>query len=168
MMHPMDRIKRKYVPDLTGYMAQCEMNYVLMMRLFRLSENQSQSISKGQRSLANLGVIDDEKVALPFLINVDEQAKYTTTLNLTVELVKSEWVSPIKLRVRLYHDAQMAEVLERNRNHAPKSANPYPRQIKHYPDDKFQRNELLHQCLKRCFESSADKIAVPVITYSED
>ncbi|WP_205859198.1 DUF1249 domain-containing protein [Pleionea sediminis] len=163
----MDRLNRKYVPDLTEYMAQCEVNYALMIRLLNLSQEPKEN--HADSSQVNAALIEDDSAAtLPFHIEIYEETRYTTTLNLSVELLKSEWVSPVKMRVRLYHDAQMAEVLEPNRNHAPRSSHAYPKQVQHYPDDKYQRNELLNQFLRRCFHHETEQVVMPVITYAEN
>ncbi len=158
--------KRKYIPDLTEYMTQCEVNYALIMRLFRVHEQiqEAANLSR-ERSLPAWMVLDDgaHRISLPFKVTILDDARYTTTLQLNVKITESDWVEPIALKVRLYHDAQMAEVLVNNRNHTPDVKHDYPEQVKLYPDDKFQRNQLLNQCLKCCFSHSTDTVTLPII-----
>lgn len=159
----MSAVRRKYVPDLTAFMAQCEQNYALLLRLLQAAEKQP-VVSGTDACVQGLTeTLNNDRVRLPFYLSIVDDARYTTTLVLSVELSSSEWVSPVKLKVRLYHDAQLAEVMEPNRNHAPKHQHLYPKQVKHYPDDKLQRNQLLSQCLSQCFQNNAEKVAVPVI-----
>jgi hypothetical protein len=170
--------KRKYVPDLSEYMAQCEMNYALMARLLRCVGQVSQVQIQG--SHCNSGGADAyfdasslakdvfarsfaSEVELPIQVTLLEQARYTTTLEMTMNLSDSAWVSPLVLKVRMYHDAKMAEVLEPGRNHAPRPKHDYPAQVCHYPDDKFQRNQLLNLCLSRCFDVGAKTVTLPKV-----
>ncbi|MCO7227409.1 DUF1249 domain-containing protein [Pleionea sp. CnH1-48] len=138
---------KKYVPDLASYMSQCEMNYALMLRLMNLLRDES-----------SLSIEFDSSVCH---IHVTEQTRYTTTLSLKLKAHGSDWVEPILLSVRLYHDACLAEVLENNRNHAPKANHDYPNQKMSHPDDKYQRNRLLNECLKFCFQQGCGLKSVP-------
>ena len=164
----MNAVRRKYVPDLAEFMAQCEQNYALLLRLLRAAEKQPVASGTGDYLQRLIKANNDDSIRLPFYLSIVDEARYTTTLIISVELSSSEWVSPVKLKVRLYHDAQLAEVMEPNRNHAPKHQHPYPKQVKHYPDDKVQRNQLLSQCLSQCFQQNVDKVAMPVIIDSGD
>jgi len=147
--------KRKYVPDLNEYMAQCEMNYVLLARLLRLLSSQ-----KSQAKDIESNDIDH---SANFSLTILDEARYTTTLLMTVMLSDSDWIEPVELKVRMYHDASMVEVLEPERNHAPKPKHDYPNQVAHYPDDKHQRNHLLQQSLRACLEQCANQVVVPFI-----
>jgi len=185
----MNVVKRKYIPDLSGYMAQCELNYALVMRCMRALDNpmvfkelqtkfrpnnslsSQENNSATESSVNNNGKVGDTQtvepqVVEPLLVTIIDEARYTTTVKLKLNLSESTWVDDICLTVRLYHDAQMAEVIEDNRNHTPKPNNRYPTQVRHYRDDKMQRNTLLRQFLNYCFSDSSHKICRPVITAS--
>jgi len=190
----MSVVKRKYIPDLSGYMAQCELNYALVMRCMQALDNPSvfkeiQAKFRPNRSLSsqeNTSVVkssvsnntevdelqtgdpqtEDPQVVEPLLVTIIDEARYTTTVKLKLNLSESSWIDDICLTVRLYHDAQMAEVIEDNRNYTPKPNNRYPTQVRHYRDDKMQRNTLLRQFLNYCFSDSSHKICRPVITAS--
>ncbi len=155
--------KRKYVPDLSEYMSQCEMNYALMSRLLRCVERAETRVDD-DFELADFADVCETEVHLPIHLELIEQAPYTTTLEMRMTLSESAWVSPLVLKVRMYHDAKMAEVLEPGRNHAPQPKHDYPDQIRHYPDDKFQRNKLLNLCLTRCFDTRAKTVTLPKVT----
>ncbi|NVJ51108.1 MAG: DUF1249 domain-containing protein [Gammaproteobacteria bacterium] len=150
----MSAVKRKYVPDLSRYMAQCEMNYALLLRCLRVAE-----LSADGPVLPEIMSTNIE----PLRIDILDEARYTTTLRLRLEVAQSRWVESIDMTVRLYHDAQMAEVIENQRNHAPRSNHAYPAQVKLYRDDKLQRNVLLQQCLGYCFSDSSEKVCRPIL-----
>ncbi|MEE4244358.1 MAG: DUF1249 domain-containing protein [Kangiellaceae bacterium] len=153
-------VKRKYIPDLSQHMARCESNYVYMKKLLDMAEHNS---SQQAHSLLDCSEQQSNRIFRPVLLTDLEVEKYTTTLNMRLPLVDQEWVEPIRFKVRMYHDATMAEVLEHNRNHTPKHGHNYPEQVERYADDKFQRNQLLYQCLRSFFTENYKRIAKPVL-----
>ena len=136
---------KRYIPDISQYMAQCEMNYALFLRLLNIP-------ASGDCPRDFLAELNSE--LLPFEAELIEQSKYTTTLLFSVDMAAGDWINPVTIRVRLYHDARLAEVLESNRNHAPKATHNYPNGQMRYPDDKQQRNQLLNECLIYCVKQS--------------
>jgi hypothetical protein len=173
----MKQVKRKYIPDVSAYMSQCEMNYALMERLLRGLAPAARKVdcavrlskpvveARQENAVRPPFTIDSSiKDLVPVKVTLLDKARFTTTLELTVTLSDSQWVSPMVFTVRLYHDAKMAEVLESGRNHAPQPRFDYPDQVRHYPDDKFQRNQLLNQCLNRCFDVGAKTVTLAQVT----
>ncbi|NVJ62140.1 MAG: DUF1249 domain-containing protein [Gammaproteobacteria bacterium] len=149
----MNEANKKYVPDLSEFMSQCELNYALMMKCIRAAK--SGTVVKRFRldDTAQLNKADSVKV---LTLTILDEARYTTTVNIELKLFEHPWLEPILFKVRVYHDAQLAEVLEPERNHAPKAKNPYPEQVRFYRDEKLQRNQMLGLCLTQCFNNQTD------------
>lgn len=86
---------------------------------------------------------------LSTLINIVETAPYTTT----VELEQSSFLPAVKkskVLVRLYHDANMAEIVgwDRHRNWRPRYL--YPNDKMYLPDEKQSLNTFLSDWLVFC------------------
>ncbi|PIE20769.1 MAG: hypothetical protein CSA61_01015 [Neptuniibacter caesariensis] len=134
-------MKRKYIPDLSRQMAQCEANYHRIMKL-----------------LPDLDSCDERefKVSWPehqvFLrLKVDERFKYTSTLLVSHSYEQSSpWLESAGLVVRLYHDAGMAEVICMQRRKQLSGVYPYPNRNMHQPDEKVQLNAYLGEWLSEC------------------
>ncbi|WP_448212747.1 DUF1249 domain-containing protein [Colwellia sp. MEBiC06753] len=134
--------KRDYKPHLPDLMELCAINYMLALKL-----------------LANREVAGDVRsfsIAehLQYLITVNEVTKYTSLI--TIEQVQhitlpelANIIAP-KMVIRLYHDAQAAEVVSSQaiRNIKPKYR--YPNELMHLPDEKLQVNAFLKEWLQVC------------------
>ena len=100
----------RYVVDLPRLMAECEANYARLMRLFPTLDDESErsiTVTGPGGSLAGM------------VIKVIERFKYTTSITVTMNSGQhSPWLQKPPLEVRLYHDAQVAEVM------APSGAKP--------------------------------------------
>lgn len=136
--------RKRYKVDLGRYMAECDINYLRLMRLFPDFQNrESRRIAldvEGKRSL---------------VLRVQERTRYTTLLDVNEQLhggADKIWFFAPLLRVRLYHDARSAEVVsfEGNRKPVPKCDYPNPRM--HHRDEKAQWNHFLGEWLSHCFE----------------
>ncbi len=123
---------KKYTSDLNGFLERCEKNYALLS--FWLTHKVSRFSNKPDSNTS-------------CVVHQLDSGPYTTTWLLTVDIESDAWIDPVALKVRLYHDAQVAEVLETNRNHAPIPNADYPNKRMVYLDDKWQRNRLLTECL---------------------
>lgn len=126
--------------DLPALMELYELNYMQLRQLvadFELQQDHDISRVKG---------------ALDLHLIIRERSKYTTTLLLTYDFSQtSETVLAPDLLVRLYHDAQSAEVLSRgsrkgrhNRDYDRLHNNNYPVEIR------WQVNRFLHKWLAYC------------------
>lgn len=132
--------KASYRVDLPMQMAECEANY---WRLIKLLAGAAQDdyrfmVSRGQRQwLHRLQVI--------------ERSRYTLTLVLSMESSQSSsWLKMPRLTVRIYEDAQLAEVLawEGHKRLRPRYAYPNPLMYQH--DEKLQINQFLGEWLTLC------------------
>ena len=115
-------------------MAACEANYYSLCKL-----------------MPGLNATDHFSLQLPgqgdchFHLRVEERTTYT----LLVEIFQSEpgpepgWVQMPRLKVRLYHDARLAEVVAFEGVRGVRPRNPYPNQYMHQPDEKAQWNRFL-------------------------
>lgn len=136
-------VKRKYIPDLTRQMSVCEANYA---RLNRLMPDMDSCNSK------SFNVVVGEHVA-SIQIEVEERFTYTTTLQISQsEQSSSEWLDSPALVVRLYHDANLAEVICMKRRRQLSGAYPYPNRDMHHPDEKVQLNDYLGEWLSHCLQ----------------
>jgi uncharacterized protein YqiB (DUF1249 family) len=156
------KIRRKFPLDLSAALAVCDWNYLRLLKLLPRSKiGNFQSIG-----LPNLGKLNNPVVELRVL----EDFRYTTTIVMTIitsslhhadsepaprtKAGASEFFKLPHLRVRLYHDACTAEVIEYQgeisfflRAHPIKDLQPG-----NAIDDKQQVNELLAHWLQLCLD----------------
>jgi uncharacterized protein len=131
--------RQKYVPKLPDFLALCERNYAQLNRY--LSTNPE----PGQATVVQ--VSEHHR----YRISVTEVARFTTTLQ--IELVDdAHHLFRPHFVVRLYHDAQVAEVLACQHISRFKARYDYPNLDMLLPDEKRQINLLLRDWLKLCAE----------------
>jgi len=125
--------------DLPALMELYELNYIQLRRL-----------------LPDLDALQDHGVsrvsgALPLYLTISERCKYTTTLHLTYQFSDHEGVVHAPdIVVRMYHDAQLAEVISRGHRRGRRDAE-YDRLHQQYPlETKWQINRFLHKWLGYC------------------
>lgn len=132
--------KNRYIPDLTLIMAECEANYARMMKLVpEMSEGSERKI----------GVcLKTQNVELSF--EVVECFKYTATVRLSMGSSEDRWLQGFTFLVRIYHDAQMAEVIEGSSRRQLQGRYRYPNQRMYHSDEKEQSNLHLGEWLRHC------------------
>jgi uncharacterized protein YqiB (DUF1249 family) len=82
-------------------------------------------------------------------ILVKERCPYTTTVSMTLE--GEAWQEKkSQMVVRIYHDAQMAEVIGYQQGRHFQSRYEYPNKTMYHPDEKEQLNRLLGEWLSTC------------------
>jgi uncharacterized protein YqiB (DUF1249 family) len=146
----------RYRIDLKVFMACCEANYFRLLGLF-----------------PNLQSADERRIGLSLgtevetVLTVLERTSYTTLLSIaqqqggaaealdtrserTDKSVTVRWFKPPVLTVRLYHDAQIAEVITYGSNRGVRPKNAYPNQQMFQPDEKRQWNHFLEEWLVLC------------------
>lgn len=146
----------RYRIDLKAFMACCEANYFRLLGLF-----------------PNLQSVDERRIGLSLgaevetVLTVLERTPYTTLLSIaqrytgaaeapdtrserTDKSVTVRWFKPPMLTVRLYHDAQIAEVITYGSNRGVRPKNAYPNQQMFQPDEKRQWNNFLEEWLVLC------------------
>lgn len=140
-------MKAKYIPDLTKQMALCEANYARILKLLPdidLCDRRDFTVDMAQgQSRVSLSVI--------------ERFKFTSTLSISQSQLSASHLSDkiqdlmsSKLLVRLYHDANMAEVINPTKKSQFSGKYVYPNKSMHQIDEKIQLNDYLAQWLSHC------------------
>jgi uncharacterized protein YqiB (DUF1249 family) len=128
--------RRRYTVDLTGWHAVCEANYARMMRLFPGYEVSNHT---------EFALLDERVV-----IDVIERSRYTTIFRIGARPLKQGWMTPLRMEVRAYHDAGMAEVSSFQASGAVQARYTYPNPAMHQQDEKSQQNRFLADWLEHC------------------
>lgn len=146
-------------------MAECDSNYIRLLRLFpalaKPAQMDDDSIEFGIEGTTEDGAIVS--------ILVTERCPFTTML--TVRVTNEEdkpWVKWPVLEVRLYHDVNSAEVVsfQRHRNFKYRYSTPNPQMYQ--PDEKSQINRFLGELLTFCLEHGRSLETVPLSAFSKD
>ncbi|RLU00035.1 MAG: DUF1249 domain-containing protein [Ketobacter sp.] len=143
--------KKSYTPNLSELMSNCEINYHRIMRLLPELDEQEEWC---------FGVDANSEELKQVSIRVVERSKYTTTVALAQESMLDDWVPKPMLTVRLYHDAQMAEVLSFQRNRYIRQNYAYPNEKMFQPDEKAQLNAFLGEWLEFCLRTGRALVKV--------
>jgi uncharacterized protein len=129
--------RQKYVPKLPDFLALCERNYAQLNRYV------SDDVRCGQSTVIQITPQHQ------YRLSVTEVARFTTTLQIELVDERTQYFRP-HFVVRLYHDAQVAEVLACQQISQVKARYDYPNQDMLLPDEKRQINLLLRDWLKLC------------------
>ena len=140
--------EKRYIIDLGRHLSVCDGNY---LRLTKLMPNLG-------RHAEDVGLMGDRRAfrvpvgsASPAVaIEVVECSRYTTTLALLAQLSGGRGVADLSMKVRLYHDARSAEVVEFQGKRRFESAYDYPNREMRQPDEKAQVNRFLSEFLNAC------------------
>ncbi|MFZ0470287.1 MAG: DUF1249 domain-containing protein [Thiogranum sp.] len=125
--------------DLPALMELYELNYIQLRRL-----------------VPDINAIQDDSVsrvhgALNLYLTVSERSKYTTTFHLSYQFNDKDGDFPAPdLVVRMYHDAQVAEVISRGRRRGRREAEYDRFQHRYDINTKWQVNRFLHKWLGYC------------------
>lgn len=133
----------RYVPDLTGLMAECEANYARLLKLLPDME---------RVSLRQLAVTYPNGVAVSIRLELLEEFRYTSTVQIQHCTSAGLWLHMPCMVVRLYHDARMAEVVDAQHMRQLKGIYNYPNTQMHQTDEKVQRNLYLGEWLCYCLQ----------------
>ena len=155
----MERVLPKHNVDLRKQQAAASGNYVRLLKLIPdMRECDHYSFSLHLPGVVGQDTLIDTEVK--------ERGPYTTliqirqTLPRTIqpgqdetESANSGWGQlPMKMSVRVYHDAQMAEVVDFMEVRHFESSYSYPNHQMLLPDEKQQVNYFLGEWLNRCLE----------------
>jgi uncharacterized protein YqiB (DUF1249 family) len=174
MLLSLSHKKKRYKVDLPAQLAECELNYHRLLRLFHgLKE-----LAVGSSRQYIVG--DQLKSESHFRITVLEQTKYTTVVHIAQLFslqnprtsIKNSALATNKKGcmkqgstiyqgdVRLYHDADVAEVVKCQRYQSFSPRYEYPNIDMHQVDEKAQMNRFLGELLKHCMSHGrvADKV----------
>lgn len=136
--------KKRYSIDLPRHMAVCDANYLRLLKLFpdmRETAALEFDVSPGAEPV---------KVRL----HVIERGPFTTLVGLTHLLADDapEDVPPPEptFKIRIYHDARSAEVIEYQRQKRFDAVYEYPNPRMRQRDEKAQVNRFLGEVLAHC------------------
>lgn len=135
----MNQCLQAYQVDLGEHLAECEANYLRLQKLMPDMPQVDRRVI-GIRLPGKCGEVS---------LTVIERAPYTTILTLTQ--CKPVWgESAPEMTIRIYHDAQMAEVAACQQVRARRARNEYPNPAMLHKDEKRQWNRLLGEWLAAC------------------
>lgn len=141
------RRKPQYSVDLPAHMAECDANYVRLLRIFpQVRDTDLQAIS-----LPLAGYESEVE------FTVAEKGPYTTLLRIEVK-ASARWAhfaTAMNMSVRMYHDAQSAEVVSYQNQRRFHGKYDYPNRGMRQRDEKAQINRFLSEFLQLCLEHGA-------------
>lgn len=119
--------------NFTEFMQCCSANYA---RLYRLIPQDSQEGDTWSWS---------HEFPLRYLVQLVEKQRYTHTFYVRSEPHQPvHWLSPFKIEIKMYHDAQLVEVVKCHDYQGKTFPFPYW--------EKWRMNELLSDILKHCLQ----------------
>ncbi|MDA1074565.1 MAG: DUF1249 domain-containing protein [Proteobacteria bacterium] len=149
--------QKRYNINLPAHMAECDANYLRVMKLFPALKDQDDCVFGVARS--------DNQPHLEVRIKVLERGPYTTLIKL-VQLPESSWKTNPSMTIRIYHDARSAEVVEYQRARHFRAVYEYPNDKMHQRDEKAQVNRFLGEFLSLCLMRGVAVDVPAVVTES--
>jgi uncharacterized protein YqiB (DUF1249 family) len=142
-------MQRRYPIDLSGNMAVCDANYIRLLKLlpdFALHTTREISLAAPGPDTIDSGHL--------VVMHVEECQRYTSSVSIQLHLqgVSTLFYRPPVIRVRLYHDANTAEVVsyqEQGSFHLRSHPGNGP---EFTPDEKQQVNIFLAEWLTLCMQ----------------
>lgn len=128
--------RRRYHFDLAALQRMAAVNYALLETIVgSLKKTAEKRIKVGRQ--------------LHFTIAVTEAAPYTTEVRIQQQSISQQLpgLKETQLDVRLYHDAQLAEVVRSQGVDRLQPVYPQPNPNMHHPDEKHQMNQFLSDWL---------------------
>ncbi|HSG88988.1 MAG TPA: DUF1249 domain-containing protein [Pseudomonadales bacterium] len=146
----------RYKVNLNAHMAECDANYVRLHRLL------PELFDLDLRSMRLPLPGDDDRT---LLFRVTERCPYTSTVAVQFEAGEGPWHEMLpapRLTVRLYHDAQTAEVTAYQGQDRFHGRYEYPNVEMRQPDEKAQLNRFLGEYLALCLSHGREAVPVAV------
>lgn len=141
------RRRGRYSVDLSSHMAECDANFHKLMRLFPQLREQAE-LSIGLHLHGESAGVDFEVV---------EKGPYTTLLRVQVNS-EGQWLTLAAapdMTIRIYHDAQSAEIVSYQNQNRFHGVYEYPNSRMRQRDEKVQLNRFLGEFLTMCLEHGA-------------
>lgn len=163
---------RSYSVDLIKQMAECDANYIRLLKLIpelrefpRDAPHSWTSGSDGR--LAEFVIADDHdgRGETVVEVRVVETFRYTTTLEITQRPALGGWLTNPSMLVRIYHDANTAEVTSYQHHRNFQSHYLRPQNVRYQRDEKVQVNRFLGEWLTLCLQAGRC-LKVPDIAFS--
>ncbi|CNI09690.1 MULTISPECIES: DUF1249 family protein [Yersinia] len=138
---------KRYTPDFPEMMRVCETNFAQLRRLIPRIDEVGESVAYQVNGAS-------------YQLTIIESTRYTSVVEIVqTKPTVSHWSLP-SMVVRLYHDAQVAEVCASQQISRFKASYDYPNKKLHQRDEKHQINQFLADWLRYCLAHGA--VAVPV------
>jgi len=142
--------RANYKPSLDEFISQCEVNYHLVIKLFPwLNISRNDLKADFAQKIVKFRPQSGHKIDLRLV----EKAKYTTTMLLRVHSPSRSSDVNMNLMVRLYHDAQLLEVMDKIGPKALEPVNKGFALLTKQVDEKRQLNRFLGESLQYCLTS---------------
>lgn len=127
--------KNRYQPNVSAFLALCGRNYALILKWLpdECELNSHWTVTGKFGSLR---------------VTLLENTRYTQLIEISRSLPDSLFLSSPKATVRVYHDAQLAEVLTSQQIYRLQPVYDYPNVSMHQTDEKYQVNAFLEELLK--------------------
>ena len=143
---------RRYSIDLGRHLTVCDGNYLRLTKLMpNLGRHAEDAGFAGDRRAFHVPVGGASPAVT---IEVVECSRYTTTLAVAQlsggREIGDLSMADLSMKVRLYHDARSAEVVEFQGKRWFESAYDYPNREMRQPDEKAQVNRFLSEFLNAC------------------
>ncbi len=108
--------------------------------------------------------ISIQNAQMSLSVVVQECSRYTTTLTVKHSFKQqTPYLVDMGMTVRIYHDAQVAEVLSYQGEHRFEGRYDYPNAQMRHRDEKRQLNQLLHEWLGYCLTHYESFTAEPAL-----
>lgn len=148
---------RRHPIDLSARMAVCDGNYI---RLLKLLPDLAPA-ARREFTLPELGT-GAGAMAQRVVLEVVETFKYTSTVSITLDVpaAASAYYRPPAMLIRLYHDANTAEVTSYQDERRIRVLYQEDELPQYYPDEKEQVNLFLAEWLALCLEAGQGHHAV--------
>ena len=173
-MISLKKVRKVYKPDLDEFIALCEANYTLIIKLLpflAIKKNEDLSLTNKRRDSAvqtaeSVHVYSQNGSLVSF--KVIEKAKYTTTLVFQLKGVFYLKGSSncdkmnVNIMLRAYHDAQLLEVMDESGYKAIKAVIKGDKLNHQQADEKRQLNRFVQDSLKYCLQLPASKKGLKV------
>ncbi|MCL1074805.1 DUF1249 domain-containing protein [Shewanella dokdonensis] len=131
----MQKIKDKYQPDVSRFLALCGRNYA---HIARWLPEDCHTGAKWQVE-GNFGCLD---------VSLLESTPYTQVVSISRPMAGATIVPVPQVTVRVYHDAKLAEVLSSQQISRLQPVYDYPNLHMHHRNEKYQVNAFLEELLK--------------------
>lgn len=140
---------RRHPIDLSARMAVCDGNYIRLLKLLP-------DLTPSARRDFALPELGDAGLAAPHrvVLEVVETFKYTSTVSIGLDapVLTSAYYRPPVMLVRLYHDANTAEVISYQDEKNIRVLYQEDELPRYYPDEKEQVNLFLADWLALCLD----------------
>ena len=143
--------RRRYNIDLGAHLAVCDSNYLRLLRLLRLVPE----LQGGEPRTLHVVFPGADGVIPAALVEVFAGNRYTSDVALEQRALGrggADGRLETRLKVRLYHDARCAEVIEFQGQRRFEPVYAYPNAKMRQPDEKAQLNRFLADFLNLCLE----------------